>query len=61
MRNVVVSDLRFFKITMRQVGTFVGRPSLHKQMEIGFSKDLRRTNSIQHIAVVYGLGGAGKS
>ena len=61
MRAAAVPDIYFFHITIRQVQTFVGRPLLHKKMQIGFRKDLRETQSTQTVAVVYGLGGAGKS
>ena len=61
MRATAVPDSKFFNITKRKVGTFVERPLLQEKLQIGFSKKLRENTSIQHIAVIYGLGGAGKS
>ena len=46
---------------MRQVRTFVARSALHNAIKMGFNDDLQQTHPRQHIAVVYGLGGAGKS
>ena len=54
-------DTYFFNITMRQVRTFVPRSALYNAIKTGFNDDLRQSHQIQHIAVVYRLGGAGKS
>ena len=61
MRATVVPDSKFFNTTKRKVRTFVERPLLHEKLQMGFGKKTQRINSIQDIAVVYGLGGAGKS
>ena len=56
-----VPDTYFFNITIKQVKTFVARSALHNAIKMGFNDDLQQTHPRQHIAVVYRLGGVGKS
>lgn len=62
MRAAGVSEEFFYHVgRKRLVRTFVPRSTIHKAILEGIATDIQSTGTMQHICMIHGLGGAGKS